>query len=66
LVYNKHLMEGIFVSVLSDLNPTGQRKLACNCSSNFKGLMSSVVPKKSISSLWEQRVRIILSCGLMD
>ena len=59
-------MEGIFVSVLSDLNPTGQRKLACNCSSNFKRMMSSAVPKKGISSLWEQRVITFLSCGLMD
>jgi len=65
LVYNKDLRKGMFVSVVCELNPKGQRKIVWNFSSNFKMLMSSAVPKKCISSLWEQGVNTCLSCGMM-
>jgi len=66
LVYNKHLMKGVFVSVcLLRPQQTGQRIVAWNLSSNLKMLMINVVPKKCISSLWEQRVINFLSFGTM-
>ena len=55
-VYNNHFPKGYVCVCLLRPKSDRQRKVACNCSSNFKMLMSSAVPKKCLNSLWEQRI----------
>ena len=55
-VYNNHFPKGYVCVCLLRPKSDRQRKVACNCSTNFKMLMSSAVPKKCLNSLWEQRI----------
>jgi hypothetical protein len=66
LVCNKHLEKVMSCSVFCDLNPTGQRNVACNCSSNCKIVMSIAVRKKCISSLGteDQYLSVLRNDGL--